>query len=225
MGGKVEWPDWPVIWETVARGGSEWEAVIHHFGYDTDDDLTGRIELVLRIPEGQWIRQKPHAYSDQQLETLLRALASSRPPKELRRTADQFAAFVGTQALLTPQLTPSERANEPWEGIITPAGLLEQTLQKKKEVLKDLLGAKALEGFDPASFSAVLRQLRQRALDHVRAVEGQKRSGKRWDQELCKLHVYMAALFSEYINPDFDPSRGQRFETVVYTLAEPIFDT
>jgi len=215
---KIEWPDWPVIEEA----GSEWQAIIHHLGYDTEDDLREKIEFVIRIPEEQWARQHPHAYSDEQLDALLRALAPRKPMRreDLRRATDQFAAYVGTQVKLTRQSSPTKRAEELRKGIIAPTSLLRKTLGKS-EVRQDLLAAD-LHDPDIDALDENLRQLEQHVAAHTRLVELQKRSGRKWDHELCKLHVYMAALLTEFINPSFDPSRGQRFDKVVHTLAKPI---
>src|SRR5215218_10980673 len=220
MAARMPWPEWDVIWAAVEKGGSEWEAVIQHFGCDNQDDLAERVRFAIRPPA----RHRPHAYSKDDLEKLQNALkpATPLPLDALRRATDQFAAFVGAQVRLTPKLTRTERLDALWKKVINPAGTLEQSL-RDEEILKDLFAGEALQDLDLEGLRTSLDRLRERATSHARQIEAQKRSGKQWHSDLCQLHVYMAALMAEFINPNFDVSRGKAFLTVVYTLATPIF--
>ena len=219
---KFSWPDRAAVEAAAEKGISEWETTIQQLSHLGGLELAEHVAMATSRPFNGTVL---HAYSDAELGKLVRLLKLEASPdiKALRRCTDIFAIIMGISVRFAPRQSPTRRAESLTERVINPARRLQAALADF-ECLKDLAAAGAIpERIGTDNLRNLLREIEIKTKGHVRKLIGSKRKGKQWDSDLCKQHVYLAALLCEFINPDFEPSRDQRFRGITELLAKPLF--
>ena len=219
---KFSWPDRAYVEAAAENGVSEWETTTQQLSQSGELELAEHVALATRRSFNGTVL---HAYSDAELGKLVRLLQLKASPDidALRRWTDIFAIIMGISVRLAPRHSPKRRADSLTHRVINPARRLQAALADF-ECLKDLIAAGAIpERIGTDDLRNLLHEIEINTKGHVRDLMGSKRKGKQWDSDLCKQHVYLAALLCEFINPDFEPSRDKRFRGVTELLAKPLF--
>lgn len=164
-----------------------------------------------------------------QLRTLLQADELKWPDERLARHTNEIAALIGFQLAVVPRKKMSEHREDIEHGLLAPAEKFLDTLNDPEFQFEFYRDWSSLNEDRRAALANDVEDYIGDLRKHIDTIRSFSTKGKQWDSPIKRDFVNFVAMFAEYVNYDFEPSRvvdrkedGGALLDIVKILAKPL---